>query len=121
VTGTAVVVQGDARRLPLPDESVDLIITSPPYFSLRSYTDSGGHYDGQIGSEVTPRQFTSSLTECTREWVRVLKPSGSMFVNLGDTYSSWQGVREDHGRDLAGTGRHPRGEGLGVTRGAPRL
>jgi RNA polymerase subunit RPABC4/transcription elongation factor Spt4 len=81
------VTRADARSLPLPDASVDLIVTSPPYFSLRSYTDGGEHYAGQIGSEATPREYVAALVECTREWVRVLKPSGSMFINLGDKYA----------------------------------
>jgi DNA modification methylase len=84
---TAIVLRGDARDLPLPDESVDLICTSPPYWSLRSYTDAGEHYDGQIGSEATPALYVAALLECTREWVRVLKPGGSIFVNLGDKYA----------------------------------
>jgi hypothetical protein len=124
---SAIVLRGDARRLPLPDASVDLIVTSPPlgpYFGLRSYTDNvkcyeciqmeyNGrdprqawpdydahvrkvhlrHYDGQIGSEASPREWLAALVECTREWVRVLKPSGSLFVNLGDKYSGAQGPR----------------------------
>ena len=81
------IIRGDARHLPLQDTSVDLIVTSPPYFGLRSYTDGGRHYDGQIGSEVTPAEYVAALVECTREWVRVLKPSGSLFVNLGDKYA----------------------------------
>jgi len=51
--GTATVLRADARCLPLPDNTVDLVITSPPYFALRSYQDGGQHYDGQIGSEAT--------------------------------------------------------------------
>src|SRR5262245_14976435 len=82
----AIVVQADARSLPLPDASVDLIITSPPYFALRSYTDAGEHYEGQIGSEPTPQAYLEELWACTREWVRVLKPEGSMWINLGDKY-----------------------------------
>jgi DNA modification methylase len=84
--GAAVVIRGDARNVPLPDASVDLIVTSPPYFSQRSYTDDGKHYDGQIGSESTTREYIDMLIRCTREWTRVLKPEGSMFVNLGDKY-----------------------------------
>jgi hypothetical protein len=114
---TAIVLRADARALPLPDASVDLIVTSPPYFGLRSYSDTvkclkcidlerdgrdprqawpdydahvkrdhTQHYDGQIGSEATPAAYVAALLDCTREWVRVLKPSGSMFVNLGDKY-----------------------------------
>jgi len=81
------VLQGDAAHLPLPDESVDLLITSPPYWALRSYADGGEHYQGQLGSEATPREYLDALLACTKEWIRVLKPSGSLFVNLGDKYA----------------------------------
>jgi hypothetical protein len=84
---TALVLRGDARHLPLPDESVDLIVTSPPYFALRSYTDGGEAYGGQIGSEPTPGEYIDNLIESTREWLRVLKPTGSLWVNLGDKYA----------------------------------
>lgn len=80
-------IRGDALSLPLADESVDLCVTSPPYFALRSYLDGGEHYDGQIGSEDTPQAFLEALWAVTAECRRVLKPSGSMFVNLGDSYS----------------------------------
>lgn len=83
-----VLVQGDARCLPLPDESVDLICTSPPYLGLRDYGTPG-----QIGAEASPGEFIASLIEATREMVRVLKPSGSVFVNLGDKYSSGSGPK----------------------------
>lgn len=80
-------LRGDALALPLADDSVDLIVTSPPYFGLRSYTDGGEHYAGQIGSEATPTEFLDALIAATAEMRRVLKPSGSIFVNLGDKYS----------------------------------
>jgi DNA modification methylase len=89
--GTAQIIQGNALNLPLPDSSVDLICTSPPYFALRSYQDSGEHYEGQLGSEATPAEFLDALIAATREMVRVLKPSGSIFVNLGDKYSGSDG------------------------------
>ncbi len=81
-------VQADAVELPVADDTVDLVITSPPYFALRSYQDDGEHYDGQIGSEATPAEFLDALWAVTAECVRVLKPSGSLWVNLGDKYSS---------------------------------
>ncbi len=87
MTGRAVVLRGDAAHLPLPDASVDLIVTSPPYHGLRAYTDGGEIYDGQIGTEATPLEYLEALWMCTREWIRVLKPDGSLFVNLGDHYS----------------------------------
>jgi hypothetical protein len=54
--GPVSIWHGDALALPFPDASVDLIVTSPPYFALRSYTDDGEHYAGQLGSEPTPRR-----------------------------------------------------------------
>jgi SAM-dependent methyltransferase len=82
MTGAALVVQGDALHLPLPDGSVDLAISSPPYFNLRSY----GAGPGEIGNERTPAEFLEALWAATRELVRVLKPTGSIFINLGDKY-----------------------------------
>jgi DNA modification methylase len=86
--GTAQVIRADSRHLPLADNSVDLVVTSPPYFALRSYQDGGEHYAGQIGDEPTPAEFVAALLEGTRECVRVLKPSGSLWVNLGDKYAT---------------------------------
>ena len=116
---TAIVLRGDARSLVLPDESVDLIVTSPPYWSLRSYTDGGEHYDGQIGSEPTPGAYISALLECTAEWARVLKPTGSIFVVLGDKYSaraspSWRGSSDGY------TSRQDKGARVSTTAYAPR-
>jgi DNA modification methylase len=82
------ILRGDARSLPLPDECADLIVCSPPYWALRSYSDNGEHYEGQIGSEEKPGEWLANMGDCAREWVRVLKPSGSLFVNLGDKYST---------------------------------
>jgi DNA modification methylase len=75
------VVTGDARATGLPDDSVDLIVTSPPYWQKRDY----GHED-QIGQEATPQAFVESMMECLDEWKRVLRPTGSVFLNVGDTY-----------------------------------
>lgn len=88
MNGRAIVLRGDARNLPLPDESVDLIVTSPPYWSLRDYRDGDQSLAGQIGNEASPGEYLESLWECTREWMRVLKPEGSLWINLGDKYST---------------------------------
>jgi DNA modification methylase len=104
VTGTAQVIRANARNLPLADNSVDLVVTSPPYFALRSYQDGGEHYPGQIGDEPTPAEFVDSLLEVTRECVRVLKPSGSLWVNLGDKYAGSNGQAGGGGRSTLGGG-----------------
>jgi DNA modification methylase len=66
----------------LPDALVDCCVTSPPYFGLRDY----GH-EGQIGMEGTPEAFVDKMVEVFREVKRVLKPEGTLWVNLGDSYN----------------------------------
>ena len=67
----------------LPDNSIDCCITSPPYWGLRDY----GHEE-QLGSEKHFKDFVINLCNVFDEVKRVLKPSGTCFVNLGDTFSS---------------------------------
>lgn len=113
-------VQSNANRLPLADSSVDLIVTSPPYFALRSYTDDGKHYAGQVGSESNPAEYIAALVECTREWMRVLKPSGSIFVNLGDKYSGAATPGGKSSSTLVGTTGHTRRVGGRRAPGRPK-
>jgi len=63
--------------------SVDCVVTSPPYFGLRDYG-----VDGQIGLEPTPREFVDALVAVFREARRVLKDTGTCWINLGDSYNS---------------------------------
>jgi DNA modification methylase len=96
-----VIVRSNALALPLRDGCVDLVVTSPPYFALRSYRDGDEHYAGQLGSEETPAAFVDALIEATREMVRVLKPTGSIFVNLGDKYCGYTNG-QGKGRNVGG-------------------
>ncbi|WAU78231.1 site-specific DNA-methyltransferase (plasmid) [Acinetobacter sp. TR3] len=66
----------------IPDESVDTIITSPPYWSQREYENGG------IGLEKTLDDFFNNLLQITSELKRVLKPTGSFWLNLGDVYKN---------------------------------
>jgi DNA modification methylase len=84
---TLALIRADALALPIADSTVDLIVTSPPYFGLRSYTDGGQHYPGQIGSEATPSEWLAAMLAATAEMMRCLKPSGSIWINLGDKYA----------------------------------
>lgn len=106
---TFISLRGDALHLPLQDESVDLIVTSPPYWAQRAYTDGGVTYAGQLGSEDTPAEFIGALLDATAEWVRVLKPSGSLFVNLGDKFATRWGSSRPQGR--RGLDKDDRGRG----------
>jgi DNA modification methylase len=67
----------------LPDGCVQTCVTSPPYFGLRDY----GH-EGQIGLEDTPDAFVAKLVEMFREVRRVLRDDGTLWLNLGDSYST---------------------------------
>lgn len=66
----------------LPMSSVDCVITSPPYFLLRNY----GH-DDQIGLEATVEDWVAQLSAVMAEVARVLKPTGGVWLNLGDSFS----------------------------------
>lgn len=66
----------------LPDESVDCVLTSPPYWALRDYG-----VDGQLGLEPTFQEYINKLCDIFDEVKRVLKKEGTCWVNLGDTYS----------------------------------
>jgi DNA modification methylase len=84
------VYTGDARRLlDLPDHYVDLVVTSPPYWRKRDYG-----FEGQIGQEKTADEYVAEIIVAMAEWRRVLRPSGSVFLNIGDTYwkKSLQGI-----------------------------
>lgn len=67
----------------LPDNTVNTCITSPPYYGLRDYGCGG-----QIGLEDTPEEFVQRLVGVFREVRRVLRGDGTLWLNLGDTYSS---------------------------------
>jgi len=65
----------------IPDASVDMCVTSPPYYNLRDYKNSS-----QIGAENTVNDFVENLCKVFDEVKRILKPTGSCWVNIGDTY-----------------------------------
>lgn len=73
----------------MPDESVDCIVTSPPYFGLRDYG-----VEGQYGAEETPREFVDNLVALYRETRRVLANDGTFWLNLGDSYNAKPGQRK---------------------------
>lgn len=79
-------LQGDARRIPLADQSVHCVVTSPPYFGLRDYGA-----EGQIGLESTPDAFVATMVGVFREVWRVLRNDGTLWLNLGDSYNAYNG------------------------------
>lgn len=81
---TVTLYHGDALAVlrTLPSASVDCVVTSPPYFGLRDYG-----VDGQLGAEASPQEFADALVAVLREARRVLADDGTLWLNLGDSYS----------------------------------
>ena len=79
------IICGDALKVlkTIPDESIDCIVTSPPYWALRDYGVAG-----QIGLELTIEEYLEKLLAVFAEVKRVLKPSGTCWINFGDTYAN---------------------------------
>jgi len=77
------IICGSAERVLklFPDDSIDCVVTSPPYWGLRDY-----RVKGQLGLELTIREYIEKLTEVFDEVKRVLKSSGTCWINIGDTY-----------------------------------
>ncbi len=76
----------------LEDKSINMCVTSPPYFNLRDYG-----CEGQIGLEATPEEYIQKLVEVFREVKRVLKDDGTLWINIADSY--------------AGSGKNRNGDG----------
>ncbi|MDX1969466.1 MAG: site-specific DNA-methyltransferase [Planctomycetaceae bacterium] len=79
------IIQGDALHVlyRLPSDSVQCVVTSPPYWGLRDYK-----IDGQIGLEPTLLQFINRLIAVFSEVKRILKPDGTLWLNIGDGFTS---------------------------------
>lgn len=72
----------------MPESSVHMCMTSPPYYGLRDYG-----VDGQIGLEETLSEYISSLLDVAEELRRVLRDDGSWWLNLGDTFAGSLGAQ----------------------------
>ena len=77
-------VHGDAAAAlaSLPAACIDCVMTSPPYWGKREYAEAG------IGLEQTPRDYVANLLRITRQVQRVLRPTGSFWLNIGDSYQA---------------------------------
>ena len=82
------VYQGDALEVlkKIPSESVNCIVTSPPYWALRDYG-----VEGQLGLESTPQEYINKLCDVFDEAKRVLRKDGTCWINIGDTYGTKSG------------------------------
>jgi DNA modification methylase len=96
------VIEGDAAEqlAKLDAGSVQTCITSPPYWGLRDYGDTG-----QLGLEPTPEQYIANLVAVFREVRRVLRDDGTVWLNLGDSYNS--PGNNNNGRNSSGLNSNP--------------
>lgn len=85
-------VVGDSLKVlsQLPNDSIDCVITSPPYYMKRQYLGGG------IGLESTYQEYIDNLLEIIKEIHRVLKPTGSFWLNIGDSYKNKQLLNIPH-------------------------
>jgi DNA modification methylase len=85
------IINADARHIPLPNCSVQCVVTSPPYFGLRDYG-----VNGQIGLEQSPAEYVAQLVLVFNEVRRVLRDDGVCWLNIGDSYASQAGQQVDN-------------------------
>tara|TARA_R110000822_G_scaffold120943_1_gene254632 strand:+ start:136 stop:1434 length:1299 start_codon:yes stop_codon:yes gene_type:complete len=95
----------------MPSDFLDCVITSPPYWQLRDYG-----YDGQWGLEPTFQLYLEHLWEMMDEIYRVLKPTGTCWINLGDTYNSGGNTRSNKDGQVEGAISHQYLENTGFTK-----
>jgi len=144
----AEVLHGDAFDLfeKLPNESVDLVVTSPPYWGQRSYdlAHNWGLFNdipkarrlgvvsrgyqwyrelgGALGLEPFPEWYVAHIAEIVHKAHRVLKPEGSLWLNIGDTYvARWSSIRDSGRQGLADHHRERRKTPLGGIRQEKQL
>lgn len=106
-------LRADSRRIPLPDQSVHCVVTSPPYFGLRSYLKDDDRFkDREIGLEDTPASYIAAMVQVFREVRRVLRDDGCLWLNIGDGYGSGNSglMARDHSGGFA-NGRNTRTQG----------
>jgi len=65
----------------IPDKSISVVVTSPPYWNLRDY-----EFKGQIGQEENPQDYVNKMVSVGNELLRILKDNGAYFLNIGDSY-----------------------------------
>ena len=86
------ILRGDALRIPLAGEAVQCVVTSPPYWGLRDYglepTVWPDGWNGCLGLEPTPELYVEHLVSIFREVKRVLRPDGTAWLNMGDSYNA---------------------------------
>jgi len=118
---TVTLLLGDAGEqvATLAPGSIQTVVTSPPYFGLRDYG-----VDGQLGAEKSPAEFIANLVDVFEAIRPALADDGVVWVNLGDSYSTYPGNRGASSTGVSKNGRTPsmpKGAGLSGHRPAKNL
>ena len=90
-----IILQGDVinRLKDIEDNTIQCVVTSPPYWGLRDYGE-----DNQLGLEETPEEYVNNMVKVFREVNRVLKDDGTLWLNLGDSYAGNCSRASNNGR-----------------------
>lgn len=111
VLGNCTIIEGDVRQklAELPDGMFQCCVTSPPYWGLRDYDA-----DGQIGAETEVEEYVAHLVEVFSDVRRVLRDDGSLWLNIGDSYTSgnrtWRDTdKKNRGRAMSYRPPTPKG------------
>jgi DNA modification methylase len=101
----------------IPDGSVQMVVTSPPYWGLRSYgtypQDWSDGWTGELGSEPTSEMYVDHIVEIFKEVFRVLSDDATVWLNIGDGYAG-------SGRGPSGNIKRRQWDGTADTKPAPR-
>jgi DNA modification methylase len=94
------IIQANTQHIPLADESVHCVITSPPYYAKRVYEDlkplEWEEGNVHLGHESNPNAYITNLVRLFRGVRRVLRPDGTLWVNISDTYAGSGGAGGDY-------------------------
>jgi DNA modification methylase len=119
---SVLLVKASATAIPLPDDAVQCVVTSPPYWGLRKYAGEqevcwkgwrAGGWSGAYGLEPNFKMYIEHTVEILREIRRVLRPDGVCFWNIGDSYA---GGGPHHGEKNLGKSGTNRGSITGIDR-----
>lgn len=99
-------INANSLHIPLTDQSVHCVVTSPPYYGLRDYG-----VPGQLGLEPTPDEYIHTMVQVFREVWRVLRDDGTLWLNIGDSYAgSGKGGQSEDKRSANWQPNYPKGQ-----------
>jgi DNA modification methylase len=117
-------INANAKRIPLADNSVNCVVTSPPYYGLRSYLpDDHPQKSNEIGLEQSPERFIKMMVMVGRELWRVLRDDGTFWLNIGDSYAGSGNGSNDYresGASISKNDNKYKGQKPGLQKGYKR-